>query len=44
MPKHFEFVMIAYGLWMFTFGFYVLHLRRKARQARTALERMQGSR
>lgn len=42
MPKHFEYVLVAYGLWVVTFVLYLLHLHRKSRAARQALARMQG--
>ena len=44
MPKHFEFVLAAYGIWLITFAVYLLHLHRKGRMARQALERMQSRR
>ena len=40
MPNHFEFVLAAYGIWVLTFSVYLLHLHRKGRMARQALERM----
>jgi hypothetical protein len=42
MPKHFEYVFAAYGLWVLTFVVYLAYLRHKARGARRALERMSG--
>jgi hypothetical protein len=40
MPKHFEFVFAAYGIWIAVFGCYLIHLFRKSRIARRALERL----
>jgi len=42
MPKHFEFVFAAYGIWVATFAVYLVYLRHKARVARQTLERMSG--
>jgi hypothetical protein len=43
MPKNFEFVLAAYGLWAAVFAVYLLYLRRKAGAARRALQRMGGA-
>ena len=43
MPKYFEFVFSAYGIWTLTFAVYLLHLLRRASRARRALERLQGA-
>jgi hypothetical protein len=42
MPKHFEYVLAAYGIWVLTFVVYLAYLRHKARAARQALARMSG--
>ena len=42
MPKNFEFVFAAYGIWVAVFAVYLLYLRRKAVVARRALQRMGG--
>jgi len=44
MPKHFEYVLAAYGIWSLTFVAYLAYLRHKAGVARRALERMSGGR
>lgn len=44
MPKHFEFVLAAYGLWVVAFAVYLLYLNRKARITRRTLARMSGGR
>ena len=43
MPKHFEFVLAAYVIWVVVFAVYLLFLYRKARMAERALERMAGT-
>ncbi len=42
MPKHFEYVLAAYGIWVLTFAVYLAYLRHKARAAQQALQRMSG--
>ena len=42
MPKNFEFVFAAYGIWVVTFAVYLVYLRHKARSAQQALRRMGG--
>lgn len=43
MPKHFEFVLAAYSIWVAAFAVYLFYLHRKARMAERALERMSGA-
>jgi len=43
MPKYFEFVAVAYGLWIVTFGGYFLHLFRRAARAAESLKALGGS-
>ncbi len=40
MPKHFEYVLAAYAIWVAAFAVYCAYLRRKERNARRALERL----
>ena len=42
MPKHFEYVFAAYGIWVAVFAIYLAYLRHKGGVARRALERMSG--
>ncbi len=42
MPKHFEFVLAAYGIWIITFVVYFAYLYRKARVAQRVLDRLGG--
>ena len=42
MPKHFEYVLAAYGIWVGAFAAYLAYLRRASRVARQALQRMSG--
>ena len=42
MPKNYEFVFAAYGIWVAAFAVYLIYLRHKARVARQALQRMSG--
>lgn len=43
MPKYYEFVFTAYGLWIGVFAIYLVHLYRKARGIDRALESLEGS-
>ncbi|MDH5753215.1 MAG: CcmD family protein [Deltaproteobacteria bacterium] len=43
MPKNFEYVFAAYGIWIVTFGLYVLVLARRAKRARRSLDRLEGA-
>ena len=40
MPKYFEFVFAAYGIWIAVFAIYVLLLFRRSRRNRLALENL----
>jgi len=40
MPKYFEFVFSAYGIWIGVFAVYLLYLFRRHRVLRQALERL----
>lgn len=40
MPKYYEFVFSAYGIWIGVFALYVLYLFRRMRAVRRALERL----
>ena len=42
MPKHFEYVFAAYGIWVAVFAIYLAYLRHKSGAARRALARMSG--
>jgi len=43
MPKNFEYVFAAYGLWVAGFGIYLLMLARKSARIRAALRRFASS-
>jgi hypothetical protein len=40
MPKYFEYVFAAYGIWIGVFALYVLFLFRRQRAVRHALQRL----
>ena len=40
MPKYFEYVFAAYGIWIGAFALYALYLFRRHRALRQALERL----
>jgi len=42
MPKYFEYVFAAYGIWIGAFALYTLFLFRRHRAVRRALERLGG--
>ena len=42
MPKYFEFVFAAYGIWVVSFGVYFVHLLRRSRQLTRSLSAMRG--
>jgi len=44
MPKNFEFVIAAYGIWVVSFSVYFYLLMRRSRRLRAALERMAQAR
>ena len=37
MPKNFEYVFAAYGIWVVAFGVYFIHLLRRSRQLSRSL-------
>jgi hypothetical protein len=40
MPKYYEFVFAAYGIWIGIFALYLLYLFRRLRSVRRALDRL----
>ncbi len=44
MPKHFEYVFAAYGIWFGTFAVYLAYLWHRSRRVRASLLRMDTSR
>ena len=42
MPKYFEYVFSAYGIWIGVFALYGLYLFRRHRAVRAALQRLDG--
>lgn len=43
MPKHYEFVLAAYLIWVGVFALYFFTLHRKSRNTRKALDRLSGT-
>lgn len=43
MPAHYEYVLTAYGAWIAAFALYFVHLLRKSRRIRRALNNLPGA-